>query len=270
MPEFVIFSDLDGTLLDHRNYSFKPASKALGLISSKSIPLILCSSKTRKEIELYRTLLENKFPFISENGGAIFIPENYFSKKYDYNRHIGEYNIVEIGTPREKLTSALRQISDKTGIKIKTFSDMSALEITELTDLDLQTASLAMERDYSEPFVLEDEKYTATIEKEINQKGYMHTRGGRFHHILGGNDKGKAVRMLTDVYKSEYGDITTLGLGDSLNDLAMLKVVDIPILVQKPNGAYDPGIKLPNLIYAQGIGPSGWNSSILNHFMKFE
>ena len=140
MPEFVIFSDLDGTLLDHRNYSFEPASKALGLISSKSIPLILCSSKTRKEIELYRTLLENKFPFISENGGAIFIPENYFSKKYDYNRHIGEYNVIEIGTPREKLTSALKQISDKTGIKIKTFSDISALEIAELTDLDFTQA----------------------------------------------------------------------------------------------------------------------------------
>jgi len=270
MPEFVIFSDLDGTLLDHRNYSFEPASKALELISSKNIPLILCSSKTRKEIELYRSLLENNHPFISENGGAIFIPEKYFSKKYGYDRNIGEYRVIEIGTPRDKLTTALRQITDKTGIKIKTFSDMSADEIAELTDLDLQTASLAMERDYSEPFVLEDEKFTATIVKEINQKGYMHTRGGRFHHILGGNDKGKAVSMLTDIYKSKYGDVKTVGLGDSMNDLAMLKVVGTPILVQKPNGTYDPGIKLPDLVYAQGIGPSGWNSSILNHFMKFE
>jgi len=32
----------------------------------------------RKEIEYYRKKLDNNHPFISENGGGIFIPKGYF------------------------------------------------------------------------------------------------------------------------------------------------------------------------------------------------
>ena len=143
-------------------------------------------------------------------------------------------------------------------------------EITKLTGLDAKTAEFAMERDYSEPFVLEEEKYTAIIQQKIVLKGYTHTRGGRFHHILGGNDKGKAVNILSSIYRSEYVDIKSVGIGDSLNDLPMLTVVDQPILVRKPNGAYDPDIQIPNLIYAKGVGPAGWNASILKLFMNYD
>ncbi|MGB2692636.1 MAG: mannosyl-3-phosphoglycerate phosphatase [Thermodesulfobacteriota bacterium] len=267
MPKFVIFSDLDGTLLDNGTYSFLAATEALHLISSKDIPLVLCSSKTRKEIELYRRLLDNNCPFISENGGGIFIPNAYFSKKFEYDREVDGYKVIDLGTSREILSATLKSISEETGIQIIGFSDMTVSEIADLTGLDEETAKLAMVRDHSEPFIIpEDEKYTATIEEQINLKGYRHTRGGRFHHILGENDKGKAVKILGNIYKSEFDDIETVGLGDSLNDLPMLETVDIPILVQKPGGNYDPMINLSNLIYANGIGPSGWNSSILKLF----
>ena len=54
-PELIIFTDLDGTLLDFR-YSYKEAVPALNLIRKKNIPLIICSSKTRAEIEKCRNL----------------------------------------------------------------------------------------------------------------------------------------------------------------------------------------------------------------------
>jgi len=268
MPKVVIFSDLDGTLLDHNTYSFQAAYGALELIKSKGIPLVICTSKTRKEIELYRKLLDNKYPFISENGGGIFIPNSYFSKEFKYDKEIEGYKVIELGAPRETLRAALRSIAKETGIQIRGFSDMTVNEVIESTGLDEATAKLAMERNYSEPFLInEDGKYAATIEEKINLKGYTHTRGGRFHHILGGNDKGKAVKILTDLYNQEFGDIKTVGLGDSLNDLPMLEAVDVPIVVQKPNGEYDPQIELPNLTYADGVGPLGWNSSILELFI---
>lgn len=267
MPKFVVFSDLDGTLLDNDTYCFKSASDALKLIDSKDIPLILCSSKTRKEIELYRNLLHNNDPFISENGGGIFIPKNYFSNDFNYHREVDVYKVIDLGTSSEVLASTLRSISDETGIQLKGFSDMTVGEIAELTGLDEETAKLAMVREHSEPFIIaEDEKYSATIESKINLKGYRHTRGGRFHHILGKNDKGKAVMMVSNLYKSELGEIKTVGLGDSLNDLPMLQSVDIPILVQKPGATYDSNIQLTNMIYADGIGPSGWQSSISKLF----
>ena len=72
----IIFTDLDGTLLD-KKYSYESALPALALIESHKIPLVLCSSKTRSEIEFYRTKLNNDHPFICENGGGIFIPIGY-------------------------------------------------------------------------------------------------------------------------------------------------------------------------------------------------
>jgi mannosyl-3-phosphoglycerate phosphatase len=59
-------------------------------------------------------------------------------------------------------------------------------------------------------------------------------------------------------------DIETIGIGDSLNDLPFLLTVDRPVLVQKPDGSYDPDINLPNLIRAPGIGPAGWNDAVLD------
>lgn len=271
MPRVVIFSDLDGTLLDHSTYSFQDASEALKLIKSKYTPLVLCTSKARGEIQHYRSLLDNKYPFISENGGAIFIPIGYFSKDFKYDREIDGYKVIELGTQSQILANTLKSIVNETGTEIKGFSEMTPKEIAELTGLEEDLAKLAAERDYSEPFIIKDEnKNTATIEEKINLKGYRYTRGGRFHHILGGNDKGKAVEILTNIYKSELGDIKTVGIGDSLNDLPMLEVVDIPILVKKQNGEYDPEIRLSDLHYADGIGPAGWNSSILKLFMNFD
>ena len=275
MPKIkVVYTDLDGTLLDHNTYSFKPAAQALGLIREKSVPLVICTSKTRAEIEFYRRLIGNKEPFISENGGGIFIPEGYFEKDFEYQRETNGYKVIEFGTPSETLIEALRTISTETGIEIKGFSQMSAQELSEITGLDEHTAKLSQTRDYSEPFLIlgDDEqteaKNTETIVEKINLMGYRHTKGGRFHHILGKNDKGRAVATLNTLFQNEFGDVKSIGLGDSLNDLPMLNVVDIPVLVQKPDGSYDAKIKLANLLYADAPGPYGWNSEILKLFMN--
>ena len=70
----IIFTDLDETLLN-QDYSFSEAERALEIIRDKEVPLIICSSKTRAEIEVYQAKLRIDWPFISENGGGIFIPK---------------------------------------------------------------------------------------------------------------------------------------------------------------------------------------------------
>ena len=64
-------------------------------------------------------------------------------------------------------------------------------------------------------------------------------------------------------YRNKFDDTLTVALGDSPNDLPMLEKVDIPVIVQKTDGTYDPGINLPNLVKAGGIGPEGWNKAVL-------
>jgi mannosyl-3-phosphoglycerate phosphatase len=266
---FVIFSDLDGTLLDYESYSFKAALPALQFIKSKNIPLIICTSKTRAEIEFYRKLLDNSDPFISENGGGIFIPDVYFSKDFKYDRRVDCYRVIELGTPYKVLIEALNSIKVDTSLNMKGFSEMTVSEISKASGLVSELAKLAKMREYDEPFLLyDDEKDAERMKTEITLKGFKHTEGGIFHHIMGENDKGKAVKILTRLLEMELSGLQTIGIGDSLNDLPMLESVDIPILVKKPDGEYDQRVRLDNLILAEGIGPKGWNKAVINFFEK--
>ena len=93
---YIVFSDLDGTLLDNR-YEFDEAEDGLNILRERNIPLILCSSKTRLEIEELRLRLKNNEPFVAENGGAIFIPKDYFEKPIEKGFMLENYWIIEFG-----------------------------------------------------------------------------------------------------------------------------------------------------------------------------
>ena len=264
-PKLVIFTDLDGTLLDRDTYSFSAAKPALHLIRLKNIPLVLSSSKTRAEIEVYRKQLENAHPFVSENGGAVFIPKGTFSFPYPYDKELEEYFVLELGTSHPQIIEALESIKKETGIPIKGFSDLSEKEISSLCGLSVKEAKLAKRREYDEPFLIEGgEKEIEVVRGKIEKKGMSCLWGGRFYHIVGKNDKGKAIEILKELYENQFFSISTIGIGDDLNDIPMLLVVDHPILLK---GEDDPSPeKLPpvqNLTIVEGTGPEAWNKAIL-------
>jgi len=78
---------------------------------------------------------------------------------------------------------------------------------------------------------------------------------------MGGNDKGRAVKILIELYKLNFGDMLTIGIGDNENDLPMLAVVDEPRLVQIPKNRW-VSIPVPNLKRVRGLGPKGWSRAI--------
>ena len=112
--------------------------------------------------------------------------------------------------------------------------------------------------------------YEVTIEiREIAAKDNLQIiQGGRFYHLVGENDKGSAVSFSTDISRRAHENIITIGLGDSLNDLPMLRAVDHPVLVKKPDATHETDIQLDNLIRSPGKGPVGWNFSVLEILEK--
>ncbi|GBE36262.1 glucosyl-3-phosphoglycerate/mannosyl-3-phosphoglycerate phosphatase [bacterium BMS3Bbin07] len=265
----VIFTDLDGTLLSYDNYSFEEALDALDLIKEKRIPLVLCSSKTRGEIELYRERLENRDPFVSENGGGIFIPVGYFKKSPDVGvRHDNGYRVIIIGKRYSELRDGLRRLREM-GFRVKGFGDMTVEEIVSLTGLSPEEARLSKERDFDEPFIVEDGADEERLRDAVLSLGLNFTVG-RYYHLMGESDKGKAVRILTELYRKEFGDIRTIAIGDSPNDIPMLETVDIPVVVQKPGGVYDSRIVIPDIVRADGIGPDGWRKVIMELVGNFQ
>jgi len=227
MKRQVIFTDLDGTLLNDK-YGFESARYALDVLKEQDIPLVLVSSKTRAEIEVYRRKLGNEHPFISENGGGIFIPVNYF-----FGENLKkDYRVIKLGIPYEKLVKVLRKIGSE--VSVKGFSDMSVGELVRDSGLSLKEARLAKKREYDEAFVLRHKADEEMLFRLIRKQGLNYTKGGRYYHILGDNDKGKAVRILIDFYKKKFGKVRSVSLGDSKNDLPMLAVTDKSFLIKGP------------------------------------
>jgi mannosyl-3-phosphoglycerate phosphatase len=269
----IIFTDLDGTLLDSETYSYEKSLAAINRLKENGIPIIFCSAKTRAEQEIYRRELGLFHPFIVENGGAIFIPRAYFPFPFDYHKVVDELLAIELGIPYGKTRELLHKIKKENDFRFRGFGDMSAAEVAEETGLNIEFAKLAKQREYAETVVIASEAKQSHITPEeiarflekIREAGLNWAYGGRLYHIMGGDDKGKAVEILSDLYRKMWGEIKTIGLGDSLNDLPMLSLVDIPILVQKRDYSWED-INLPRLRKIQGVGPEGWSRAIVEIF----
>lgn len=256
----VIFTDLDGTLLDSRSYSFREAERALERIREQGIPLVLVSSKTRVEIEVYRSRLGNEHPFISENGGGAFVPVKYFPFPVAGEEQ-GSYVVQLLGIPYRESRRRIIELRERTGINVRGFGDLSAAEVSALTGLTVEEAVLAKQRDFSEPFIFTgepDERFLRAIENA----GLFWTRG-RLFHLMGDHDKGKAVASMIALYDRHFGPVTTIGLGDGMNDLPFLRIVDRPVLIRREDGSHEPQVDVPGIIRTSGSGPAGWNEAVL-------
>ncbi len=243
----VIFTDLDGTLLDRETYSWREASRALGEAERCGVPVIFTTSKTCAETEYWRTRAGNRHPFTYENGGAIG----------------GAQGILRRGRPYGELVAALESASRSTGVPVRGFRDMTAAEIALRCGMCRETAELAKRREFDEPFEILEPLGASRLLRAIEAAGYRWTRGGRFHHIHGDHDKAAAVRLLAGVYAQLAGTLTTIGLGDAMNDAAFLNAVDVPIVVRsKDSDRLRQAV--PRASVTRLVGPAGWNQAVLD------
>lgn len=227
----VIFTDLDGTLLDEK-YDYQEIKPIIDKLLVLNVSIVFCSSKTRAEIEFYRKEMRINDPFISENGSAIFIPKGYFSVNYMYSKQTSCYNIIELGIAYSIIRKKMESLKAIFAGKIIGFGDMTEEEIAKDSGLPLNLAKLAKRREYSEPF-----RIVAGNEEEISSamwaNGLGYIKGGRYFHLVGNSNKGKAVVLLKDLYAQAFNNVITFGIGNSVNDLSMLEVTDILVLLDE-------------------------------------
>lgn len=260
--KLIIFTDLDGSLLNHGDYSFAEATPSLRRIKQSGIPLIMTTSKTRREVEPLQREMGIREPVIVENGGGIFFPAGYRNWRIGQGEQEDDYTVIRIGTSYPRVRAFLEKVGPRFGVR--GFGDMTPAEIAGLTGLPMERAVLAREREFTEPFIMERPDDIGRLNVLAEEEGFKVTQGGRFHHLIGiAQDKGKAVRMVCDIFKANSGTATkTIGLGDSENDLTMLGQVDIPVLIPRPGKGF-LGIRLPGLIRATQAGAGGWNEVVL-------
>lgn len=254
----VVVTDLDGCLLDASTYRWEAAQPALAALRRRSIPLVLCSSKTRAEMERLHADLGLDAPYVFENGSGIVVPPGAPWSRAA--RRDGGPLLVRLGVPLRELAHALLEIAKEAGARLRGFSRLSAREVSELTGLPEPELALARQREHDEPFVLESGSEEG-VRRAAERRGLRVTKGGRFHHLTGAVDKGRAVRQVLALLPPA----ASIGLGDAENDLGLLDAVDHPILVPRADGSIDPTLAaaFPSAGRAPAPGPAGWNEAVL-------
>ena len=240
----VIFTDLDGTLLEEDGSLSPEARAAVGALWARGIPVVPLTSKTRLELERWIAVLDAGGAGAFENGAGIL--------------REGRTEVLPGARPTRDLRAALDDLRRQTRLPLVTFEEIPDAELTRLTGLPPTEAALAREREFDLPFLAPAEA-SAALSFASLPPGIRLTRGGRFWHLSGLHDKGDALRLLA----ARLGGGPTIGLGDAPNDAAFLRIVDLPVLVPKKAGL-DAGLRaaLPNAAVAPAPGGAGWSAAV--------
>jgi len=260
----LVFTDPDGTLLEHRTHPCVPACKALRFLADQNVPVVLCSSRTRAELELIQQEFHLRHPFISESGSAVYLPRGYFASSPG-PAGIPGYDVIAFGGPHQPVAEALRRTAEALLIEVRSVTDMSLQELADGSRVSLAEARLAQLREYSELFrlIASDPAVHSRLFDALRRAGLRCAHRGRFHHVSFGADIRRSVRTLTSLYRQQFGDILTVGVSDGLAEPSILCEVDVPIVVLNP--AVDLARvlrKVPTARVTTAAGSLGWDQAI--------
>lgn len=257
----LFFTDIDGTLIDHNNYCHDGSIRGMELLKERSIPLIAISSKTFDEISFLMNKLHLDYSFAFENGSGIA----YFSDE------TGTQKVDLMGPGIESLTAFMPELENLAGKKLLTITSFSDNDLSEMTGLDIHSASLAKKRLTTLPFIEEGNTLLTDYEisvlnDKLNDYNFQVTKGGRFNHLIpAGHGKGEAVKKIIEFYKGKFQDeIITAAAGDSLNDISMLESADYSYVVRKSDGSF---INFMSGKIMNSAGPAGFTEAVID-FIK--
>lgn len=256
----LVFTDLDGTLLDHHTYTWEQAAEGLSSLARHRVPLVFCSSKTFAEQVFLQKQLGIFQPFIFENGSAVAAPEHYFPPEFRKDPHYRDrsdgYDIwvfahADIDILRAELANFPA---------IKGFSDVTDAELSAATGLHGPALQRARDRWFTETLLSLPNR---ELLENLDRRGFRCSRGGRFFSIQPMEaDKGKAAAWLTGIFRKMLSaPPLTAAIGDSANDAPLLAAVDFPFLVRRPDGKWLDQ-DLPGVLRVDGIGPAGFSKAV--------
>jgi mannosyl-3-phosphoglycerate phosphatase len=250
----IVFSDLDGTILDERTYSFEQSLPGLAILRERGIPLVLASSKTFDEMTVYHREFGLAAPFIFENGGGVAWPDG------------DGYRIDVLGMDAASLAAALPLIESSLRRKVLSIVDMTAGEVARRTGLSSDQAVKARARRSSLPFVVEGDVVTAGELDAVNGMLAMRAcavvRGKRFFHLISpGADKGAAAALIAATFRhaAPDGRIVTWAVGDSYNDVSLFAAVDCAVYVGEDGGLVDG---MGHVVRSTRPGPEGFVEAV--------
>jgi mannosyl-3-phosphoglycerate phosphatase family protein len=273
-PRHLIFTALEGALVDPRTDSFGGAEEALSELERRKIAFVLLTTRTREEIEPIRRKMGHNHPFVTENGGGIFFPDGYLSLRIPGAVRTARYLSIAQGRPYAEVCEALDEIAEECAVGVAGFHHMSLREIADNTGLRPRNAELARAREFDEPFYFTsaDEKAIARFVEAARERGFDTRRGTTFWHFSSKCDAARAVRTLVQLFReATHIKLRLVGIGGGQEDLPWLRAVDHAILLPNSHEAAqssdDPREntgRAKTVVMGEAPGAPGWNKAILH------
>ena len=146
--DILIFTDLDGSLLDHDNFEFQDIKDFVLKCLDKGIKIIPNSSKTKIEIELFFNQLGKELPYISENGAAV-----HNLDLLNANLKLKDNSIILSRSIKEILEIFKTKVPLEFREKCDFIEDMTKDKQMQTLGLNHKYLPLALNRDYSLPLI---------------------------------------------------------------------------------------------------------------------
>ena len=260
---FIVFTDLDGTLLSRTDFQWKDAETSLEKLKANGVPVVFCSSKTLAEQLALQHQMKINDPMIVENGSAVVFSTGQFCKGGADEFGPAGCQAKIFGLDSKIIKSRLTSIRDLLDFPFKCYFEMTDSEINHLTGLSGIAIEHARCRDFSETihstFTREQQN---NFERALLDFGLTTRSGGHLQTVTAaGCDKGRAAKYVIDNLFNHSSKLISIGIGDSPNDVDFLKIVDHAFQVQTPGRKYN-NLPVDGLIRIDAIGPIGWSKAI--------
>jgi len=254
-PSIVVYSDVDGVLQEPHKQPFVRAAAALKELVPDDTALVLCSGKTRAEIEFIQQKLDIDHPFICESGGAVLIPDGYFPFDVPNTRSLPGYRAIEFGRPYADVVEILHRTADDLRIQVVGFSDMSIEEVARECRLPMLQARLAKLREYEEPFRLQSPSPAvwSRLCRALQSASLRCTKGEGFNRVGAPVDRSVGVNLLNTLYRRAVAAVTTIGVTRTMHEDNLLPLVDHPIMVADDDAAGSAAGTLDAIDWAEAI-----------------
>lgn len=257
----LVFSDLDGTLLDHDNYSYEPVVPILDHLKDLGIPVIFNTSKTRAETQILCDELCMNDPFIVENGAAVVMPpQSGYPQRISGLNDRHEFVLAE---PRSHILRKLNTLR-RQGFRFESYQDWTVERLAQITNLKPEEARRSHARAFTEPVIWRDSDQQLELFKRLlNAQGLTVLKGGRFLHIMSGGGKGEAMKWMVAQWQSiHHARPIVLALGDGGNDVSMLNEADYAVVIKSPVNPYPEVTTAGEVIQTGAPGPHGWARAV--------
>lgn len=265
MSRFLIFTDLNGTLLDQASQSTPEAHALARQVVASGVPLIFCSSKTFEEQRIIQGEFGFSMPCIVENGGAIAVPDGFWTEPLVGSGVHSEngWSFLVLGLTHGEIERRIHKIESKIGESLHGLSSMQTEDVASLTGLDIVSARRAQKRLYSETLaVRKPDSFWDGVEALFVEQGLSCMENGIFKTIVSAEcDKGTALRTFMGIHGENTNryDYLSIGVGDGPNDRDLLTAADVSYQVMDGSGSWT---NMDDVVRVNSVGPAGWVKAV--------